>query len=335
PYVRDHLPLNLGSGDISLDTRYELDLAETTELRLSDTYLQLSQLALTSADQPSLQLESLEISDSTLDLARREARLGRVTSQGLQLQASRLADGQIDWLKLLERSDGAKQPDAAETPQAAPEEDSEPAPPWRLLVDQAQLQGYRLQLTDHQPSTPVTIEVGPLNLSLNDFDSQSEGVFELSLDTLLNQEARLAIPGTAGINPVRAAPQAETGDIDLTLAQAYPAPPVNRAPRSGRLNSQPPVKLHHTQPLPPDHGGLTLAPADLAPLVNLALRSGRLNSQLQVKLDQLPPLQLDVGGQASIRQLHVVDGPAKRDLLKWSSMDLNELHYRGSRLDIG
>ena len=294
PYVRDHLPLNLGSGDISLDTRYELDLAETTELRLSDTYLQLSQLALTSADQPSLQLESLEISDSTLDLARREARLGRVTSQGLQLQASRLADGQIDWLKLLERSDGAQQPDAAETPQAAPEEDSEPAPPWRLLVDQAQLQGYRLQLTDHQPSTPVTIEVGPLNLSLNDFDSQSEGVFELSLDTLLNQEARLAIQGTAGINPVRAALQVETGDIDLTLAQAY-----------------------------------------LAPLVNLELRSGRLNSQLQVKLDQLQPLQLDVGGQASIRQLHVVDGPAKRDLLKWSSMDLNELHYRGSRLDIG
>ena len=93
---------------------------------------------------------------------------------------------------------------------------------------------------------------------------------------------------------MRAALQVETGDIDLTLAQAY-----------------------------------------LAPLVNLELRSGRLNSQLQVKLDQLQPLQLDVGGQASIRQLHVVDGPAKRDLLKWSSMDLNELHYRGSRLDIG
>src|SRR5690606_17020470 len=151
PYVRDHLPPNLGSGDISLDTRYALDLAATTASRPSDTCVQpsqqagacadraASQRALTSADQPSIQLESLEISDGTLDLARREARLGRVTGQGLQLQASRLADGQIDWLKLLERSDGAQQPDAAETPQAAPEEDSEPAPPWRLLVDQAQL----------------------------------------------------------------------------------------------------------------------------------------------------------------------------------------------------
>src|SRR5690606_11337603 len=119
-------------------------------------------------------------------------------------------------------------------------------------------------------------------------------VFELSLYTLLNQDARLAIQGTAGINSVRAALQVETSDIDLTLAQAY-----------------------------------------LAPLVDLELRSGLLTRQLEDKLDQLQPRQLDVGGQASIRQLHVVDGPAKRDLLKWSSMDLNELHYRGNRLDIG
>src|SRR5690606_34354080 len=168
-------------------------------------------------------------------------------------------------------------------------------------------------------------------------DSQSEGVFELSLDTLLHQEPRLAIQGSAGINPVRAALQVETGDIDLTLAQAYLGPLVNLELHPGRHNSHLPVTLIEPLPLQVETGDidLTLAQAYLAPLVNLELRSGRLNSQLQVKLDQLQPLQLDVGGQASIRQLHVVDGPAKRDLLKWSSMDLNELHYRGSRLDIG
>ena len=282
PYIHEQLPLNLNSGALNLRSAYQLSLVEGTELVLSDVQLQLSDLDLAAENHPLLRLSSLAVSDTSLDLARREVRLGTLHSQGLEAWAARQQDGHIDWLALLP-------PAAATTEQTA----AEPQQPWRILLSQAQLRDYRLRLTDQQPSKPVELNIGPLNLDLSDFDSQSESPFQLRLDTALNDGGKLAVNGAVGINPISADLQVATGDIDLTLAQAY-----------------------------------------IEPLVRLELRSGLLDSTLRVQLAQLQPLQLAVTGQAGVQQLHVVDGPAKRDLLKWQSLQLDDLNYQGNNLSI-
>jgi uncharacterized protein involved in outer membrane biogenesis len=269
PYVHEQLPLNLNSGALNLSSAYQLSLVEGTELVLSDVQLQLSDLDLATENQPLLRLSSLEVSDTSMDLVQREVRLGTVHSQGLEAWAARQQDGQIDWLALLP-------PAAPDAEQAA----AEPEQPWRILLSQAQLRDYRLHLTDRQPNKPVELNIGPLNLDLSEFDSQSESPFQLRLDTALNEDGKLAVNGAVGINPISADLQVETGDIDLTLAQAY-----------------------------------------IEPLVRLELRSGLLDSTLRVHLEQLEPLQLAVTGQAGVQQLHVIDGPAKRDLLKWQQSE--------------
>lgn len=283
PYVQEQLPLTLHQGSLDLSSEYQLSLASETELLLSGVRVQLSGLDLASADNPLLRLSSLEISDTSLDLARREVHLGSIRSQGLEAWAARQADGQIDWLQLL-------QPGNSATEQPAESEDA----PWRILLTDAQLREYQLHLTDHQPSQPVKLDIGPLNLDLNDFDSLAETPFQLRLDTALNTDGQLNITGEVGINPISADMQVETRDIDLTLAQAY-----------------------------------------IEPLVRLELKSGLLGAQSRVQLSQLEPLQLQVTGQAGVQQLHVVDGPAKRDLLKWQSLQLDEIDYRGDSLSIG
>ena len=282
PYVHEQLPLNLNSGALNLSSAYQLSLVEGTELVLSDVQLQLSDLDLAVENQPLLRLSSLEVSDTSMDLARREVRLGTLHSQGLEAWAARQKDGQIDWLALLP-------PAAPATEQAA----AEPEQPWRILLSQAQLRDYRLHLTDRQPNKPVELNIGPLNLDLSEFDSQSESPFQLRLDTVLNEGGELAVTGAVGINPISADLQVETEGIDLTLAQPY-----------------------------------------IEPLVRLELRSGQLDSTLRVQLEQLEPLQLAVTGQAGVQQLHVVDGPAKRDLLKWQSLQLDDLDYQGNNLSI-
>src|SRR5690606_27109597 len=80
---------------------------------------------------------------------------------------------------------------------------------------------------------------------------------------------------------------------------------------------------------------LALAQPYLEPLVRLELKSGALDSQLRLRLLGTSPLQLEVDGQAAVHRLHVVDGPGKRDLLKWQSLQLNELHYQDDSLNIG
>lgn len=283
PYVQEQLALTLHQGSLDLSSEYQLSLASETELLLSGVRVQLSGLDLASADNPLLRLSSLEISDTSLDLARREVHLGSIRSQGLEAWAARQADGQIDWLQLL-------QPGNSATEQPAETEGA----PWRILLTDAQLRDYQLHLTDHQPSQPVQLDIGPLNLDLNEFDSLAETPFQLRLDTALNTDGHLNMTGEVGINPVSADLQVETRDIDLTLAQAY-----------------------------------------IEPLVRLELKSGLLGTRSRVQLSQLEPLQLQVTGQAGVQQLHVVDGPAKRDLLKWQSLQLDEIDYRGDSLSIG
>nr|WP_285261355.1 DUF748 domain-containing protein [Halopseudomonas bauzanensis] len=282
PYVHEQLPLNLNSGALNLSSAYQLSLVDGTELVLSDVQLQLSDLDLAAENQPLLRLSSLEVSDTSMDLARREVRLGTLHSQELEAWAARQQDGQIDWLALLPPAEPTTEQQAAE-----------PEQPWRILLSQAQLRDYRLHLTDRQPNKPVELNIGPLNLDLSEFDSQSESPFQLRLDTVLNESGELAVTGAVGINPISVDLQVETEDIDLTLAQPY-----------------------------------------IEPLVRLELRSGQLDSTLRVQLEQLEPLQLAVTGQAGVQQLHVVDGPAKRDLLKWQSLQLDDLDYQGNNLSI-
>lgn len=296
PYVQEQLPLTLNQGSLTLSSDYQLNLAEQTELVLSNAQLQLRNLDL-AASTPLLRLAQLDISDTSFNLVQRQLQLGSIRSQELKAWAARSKDGQIDWLQLLPDTSTAQQPTPIETqaPVSAPDSSPERAEtPWRILLSDAQLRDYRLHLTDHQPAQPVGLDIGPLNMDISDFDSQAATPFKLRLDSLLHDDGQLKIAGNLGINPISADLQVETQDIDLPLAQSY-----------------------------------------IEPLVRLELTSGRLSSQTRVQLTAIQPLQLEVSGQAKVQQLHILDAPAKRDLLKWRSLQLDEISYLGDRFSIG
>lgn len=46
-----------------------------------------------------------------------------------------------------------------------------PAKPWHIVLRDAQLRGYKAHLVDRQPATEVPLEVGPLDLDLQNVDS--------------------------------------------------------------------------------------------------------------------------------------------------------------------
>src|SRR5690606_10188482 len=162
---------------------------------------------------PLLQLERLDISDSSLDLAKKQLRIGQVRSQKLQAWATREADGTIDWQKLL----APRNPEqaVAESDQATAEEK-----PWQILLADAQLRDYRLHLTDRVPRSPVELQVGPLNLDLKDFSSSGDRPFELKLDTGLGKQGSLNVEGKVQLQPFSTELDLQTQSVDLRLAQA-------------------------------------------------------------------------------------------------------------------
>lgn len=244
PYVRDALPLVLKEGQVDLSSDYRLDLSSGTELQLSKIKVQLAPFAIDDPQgKPLVRLQRLDIDDTSLDLARQQVVVGQVRSQGLEAWAAREADGQLDWQKLFAKPDTAKDEARADT------EPADESKPWQVLLQDVQLREYKAHLADRVPQQEVTVEVGPLNLDLKNFDSLGDKPFDLRLDSGLGKQGKLQAAGQVQLSPTTAQLKVATQDIDLRLAQAYLSPFVRLELRSGLLGSDLEVQLKSTEPL--------------------------------------------------------------------------------------
>lgn len=319
PYVRDAVPLVLEKGTLSLSTDYSLDLSKGTQLLLTNTALTIAPFAIKTTDnRPLVNLERLEVTETSVDLAKQLVTIGKIRSQNLETWVAREKDGELDWQKLFASKPVSKKVEPAPTPAAeqpegtdapvptppsnpdvvaakqVPPEATEPAKPWQVLLQDTQLRGYRIHLADRVPKNAVAIDVGPLNLDLEKFDSLNGSPFTLKLDTGLGKQGKLTAAGQVNLNPVNAKLKVTTTDIDLRVAQSY-----------------------------------------LEPFVRLELRSGLLGSDLAVDLKSTEPLAFSVTGRAEVDQLHTLDTLKSRDFVKWKQLVLDGLSYQhGDSLSI-
>ncbi|RMS26351.1 putative exported protein [Pseudomonas syringae pv. aceris] len=302
PYVRDALPLALEDGVLNFSTAYTLNLSKKTELKLTNVSASVAPFALNAPDgRPLVRLQRMDVSETSVDLAKQLVTVGKVRSQKLETWAARETDGQLDWQKLFASQPG--KPAATHTP-AVDEKAAEPAPateasakasdqpvaqskPWQVLLRDVQLRNYMVHLADRVPQEPVALDVGPLNLDIQNFDSLNKAPFTLKLDTGLGKQGNLTAAGDVNLNPVSARLNVTTRDIDLRLAQAY-----------------------------------------ISPFIRLELRSGMLGSDLAVDLKSTEPLAFSVTGKAQVNQLHTLDTLKQRDFLKWQQLALEGLDYQ-------
>lgn len=246
PYVRDAAPLVLREGSIDLSTRYHLDLSDGLALRLDSAQAAVAPLAFDSPDGRKLvRLERLELSETTLDLARRQVSIGKLRSRHLETWAAREADGELDWQKLFAAGPSPSNADE----QTADSETQTAGEPWQVLLHDAQLRDYRVHLADRVPDDEVQLDLGPLNLDISDFDILATRPFSLKLDTGVGRQGALQAQGQLQLNPISGQLAVTTRDIDLRIAQAYLSPLVSLELRSGMLSSELQVDLQGTEPL--------------------------------------------------------------------------------------
>ena len=300
--MRDAVPLDLESGIMSLSTDYKLNLSKETELLLSNVAVSVAPFAIKAPDgRPLAKLERLDISETTVDLAKQQVVVGKIRSHKLETWAALEADGQLDWQKLFAsqpskpaakaKAEPASTPAAADSPKPEP---TPPGKPWQVLLKDVQLRDYQVHLADRKAQPAVALEVGPLNLDLQNFDSLNGSPFNLKLDTGVGKQGKILADGVVNLAPISAKLKVQTKDIDLRVAQSY-----------------------------------------ITPFIRLELRSGMLGSDLAVDLKSTEPLAFSVTGRAQVDQLHTLDTLKTRDFLKWQQLVLEGLNYQhGDSLSI-
>ncbi|MDH1258637.1 MULTISPECIES: DUF748 domain-containing protein [Pseudomonas] len=302
PYVRDAVPLVLENGVVSLSTEYKLNLSKQTELLLNNVAVSIAPFAIKAPDgRPLARLERLDVSETSLDLAKQQVVVGKIRSNKLETWAALEADGQLDWQKLFASqpskpaakaaAEPTDTPAAADSPKSEP---SAPSKPWQVLVKDVQLRNYTVHLADRSAQPAVALDITPLNVDLQDFDSLNGSPFKLKLDSGLGKQGKISADGTVNLAPVNAQLNVKTEDVDLRVAQSY-----------------------------------------INPFIRLELRSGMLGSDLKVNLKSTEPLALSVTGRAQIDQLHTLDTLKTRDFLKWQQVVVDGINYQhGDSLSI-
>ena len=300
PYVRDALPLVLEDGVLNFSTDYKFSLAKETELNLTNTAASIAPFAIKAPDgRPLVRLERLDVSETTVDLAKQQVVVGKIRSNKLETWAAREADGQLDWQKLFAsqpskpttKPEPATAPATADSPKPAP---AAPSKPWQVLLKDVQLRNYQVHLADRQVKPAVALELGPLNVDVQNFDSLNQSPFTLKVDTGLGKQGKILATGEVNLNPISAKLKVNTQDIDLRVAQAY-----------------------------------------ISPFIRLELRSGMLGSNLDVNLKSADPLKLQITGRAQVDQLHTLDTLKTRDFLKWQRLVVEGINYQhGESLSI-
>ena len=301
PYVRDAVPLVLENGVYNLQSDYSISLAKETELLLDNTALSIASFAIKAPDgRPLVRLAKLDVTESSVDLAKQLVTVGKIRSEQLETWAALEADGQLDWQKLFASQPAKATPkekaEPATAEPAAKEKAAQDAPskPWQVLLRDTQLRNYQVHLADRTQKEAVALDVGPINVDLQNFDSLNKSPFTLKLDSGVGKQGKLQASGEVNLAPVTAKLKVSTQDIDLRIAQAY-----------------------------------------ISPFIRLELRSGMLGSDLNVDLKSTEPLAFAITGRARVNQLHTLDTIKNRDFVKWQQLDLDGIEYRhGDALSI-
>lgn len=246
PYVGRATGLQPAGGSLAFSTRYQLEAADRLSLTLSETQASLGSLTLDApGGSPLLRLAGATLSGASVDLAGRQVTLGQLSLQQPQVWVGRGSDGQLNWLRLL---DEARPNDEADET-AVTEPSDEPDAPWRLALPTGQLQGARLHLSDAAVSPTVELAVGPLDLTVSNFDTGADSPFGLSLRTGIGERGQLQASGELSIDPPRGRLDIQAQALDLRIVQSYLTPYVQVELRSGRLDTDLAVELQQAAPL--------------------------------------------------------------------------------------
>lgn len=157
--------------------RLDIAMQADTQVRFHGMQLGLHALKLASFDnRPLFDLEQAKVNQVDFDLKEHSLNIAHLALMGGSVNATRLQDGSIDWLKVLATATtrNAKPADSAENlqpvqPQSAQQIAADKAraakeQPWKFHMAQAQLQDWRADYKDQGFKYPLSISLTGLNL---------------------------------------------------------------------------------------------------------------------------------------------------------------------------
>lgn len=267
-FLAPYLPYDLRSGSVSLKSEYELQAGQVFLLATRNGTLTLDDVSVAvegDSEQAELTSGSLAIEKIGFDLNGREATVGQVTLDGMDLSVSRDASGTINWL----------------APLAGPNEESRgtdsgnaESVPFRWSVAGISVADARVRWRDEQPGSPAELELEQLSLTVDALDQTLDEPVNYQAEGTLASGGRLTLNGQLTPKPFTLEAALSGSGIALGAFEPYLQQGANLSIAGGTLGVDGNLDLDGQQ------DPLTGTFSGTADIVDLAMRLPDQDSQL-------------------------------------------------------
>jgi uncharacterized protein involved in outer membrane biogenesis len=168
PYLSDFVRAEIADGILDIGAEYRLN-AEASPLQFDATNVdvKLSNFQLKAAEthEQLLALDNVTVSGVSASLARREAKVPRVSVFGGSVLARREHDGQLNLLKLIVTKTNAVE-SASDSSTNAPV-------PWKAALDELNIEKFAVTVEDQVPPTRAQLGLDDLRLTVRGVSTQT------------------------------------------------------------------------------------------------------------------------------------------------------------------
>lgn len=302
-YYRDQILFDVLGGRVGLGAGYAFAAGKTDRdapsVTLEDGYLELLDLVLHRRGAPArddfFRLGSLAIKGVSLDLGKRSVTVAQVSSREGRVRAARDPQGVLDLTTLVPPprpapARAAAAPPAAETP-------------WAVRLERLELDRWGATFEDATVEPRAVIEVSPIAVKLGNLTTAPGTRASVDLRLGLNKQGKVAVTGSAGLDPVVADLRLDLKTIEILPLQPYFSDQVTLTVTDGTVSAKGQAKLV----VPPARGGTA------------------------------PPARFDFNGDIDVASFASLDGGDREPLLGWKLLHVGALSFatEPSRLTIG
>jgi Domain of Unknown Function (DUF748) len=238
PYYRDQILFDVQSGRVTVGATYRFEARPKGDplVAVSDAHLELSDLVLHRRAAPAredfLRLGILVVKGVSVDLTRRAVSVEQVSSRDGKVRAARDAAGVVDLSALT--------PPAKAPPAPAP---PAPGPAWTVELAHLELERWGAHFQDAAVKPPVTIDVNPIAIKVDGLGTAPRSRASVDVRLGLNKQGRIAVTGSAGMDPLAADLRLDVKTVELLPLQPYFADQVTLTVTDGTLSVKGQAKL--------------------------------------------------------------------------------------------
>ncbi|HSH88123.1 MAG TPA: DUF748 domain-containing protein [Methylophilus sp.] len=192
--------------------RFEFTDKDHLQLTFENLNLQFAQLLLQHQQKSLFQLPALSVEHVSLNLAERQAAIGKILLADGKFSASRHADGTLDWQQALATASSSKTEEKLPENQQTSEDKQKPDAPFHFNIGEVALEHWQLAYLDQQFAKPLEANIADFNLHLA-LDQQTD----LKIKQIKAEAKQLSVQSDK--KPVAQLASLALSDSSVALAQ--------------------------------------------------------------------------------------------------------------------